>query len=51
MNAVTASSPHLDYERVRYEVDSRDRQMAHPFSKDLQVMAIRLGAPLPARPR
>ena len=40
MNAI-AGEPLLDHDRVRYEVEARDRQMAHPFSKDLQVMAIR----------
>jgi predicted oxidoreductase len=31
----------LDAERVRYEVEARDRQMANPFSKDAQVNALR----------
>ena len=40
MNALTPE-PLLDFDRVRWEVQARDREMANPFTKDLQVMAIR----------
>ena len=40
MNALTPE-PLLDFDRVRWEVQARDREMANPFAKDLQVMAIR----------
>src|SRR5215210_4849119 len=40
MNALT-NEPLLDYETVEREVVARDREMANPFAKDLQVVAIR----------
>ncbi len=40
MNALT-DEPLLDFDRVRWEVQARDREIANPFSKDLQVTAIR----------
>jgi uncharacterized protein len=40
MNALT-DEPLLDFERVRTEVQARDRQLANPFTKDLQLAAIR----------
>ena len=40
MNALT-DEPLLDFDRVRWEVQARDRELANPFTKDLQVMAIR----------
>ena len=39
MNALT-DEPRLDFDTVRREVQARDRQLANPFSKDLQVMAL-----------
>ncbi|CCH88824.1 Putative FAD binding dehydrogenase [Modestobacter italicus] len=41
MNRVTGDTPHLDLATVEREVVARDREMAHPFTKDLQVTAIR----------
>ncbi|MGH3715142.1 MAG: FAD-binding dehydrogenase [Micromonosporaceae bacterium] len=40
MNALT-DEPRLDAATVEREVVSRDREMDNPFSKDLQVMALR----------
>jgi hypothetical protein len=40
MNAI-APGPQLDYAVVAEEVAARDRQVANPFSKDAQLMAIR----------
>jgi predicted oxidoreductase len=40
MNALTAE-PLLDLVTVEAEVTSRDREVANPFSKDLQMVAIR----------
>ena len=40
MNALTGE-PLLDYEQVEREVVARDRETAHPYTKDLQVTAIR----------
>ncbi|MGG2461758.1 FAD-binding dehydrogenase [Streptomyces sp. RGM 3693] len=40
MNAVEPSTP-LDYAAVEREVVARDRAVAHPYSKDLQLMAVR----------
>jgi predicted oxidoreductase len=42
MNKLAAQEggPALDLDRVRGEVEARDREMANPFSKDAQVTAI-----------
>jgi uncharacterized protein len=40
MNALT-DEPLLDFDRVRTEVQARDRELANPFTKDLQLAAIR----------
>jgi predicted oxidoreductase len=40
MNAVTGSQPELSFEKVEAEVVARDREMANPYSKDMQVVAI-----------
>jgi uncharacterized protein len=40
MNALT-DAPLLSYDDVRAEVVARDREMENPFSKDLQVTALR----------
>jgi len=40
MNKLT-DSPLLDYDEVERQVLARDREMANPFTKDLQVMALR----------
>jgi predicted oxidoreductase len=39
MNKLT-DEPHLDYATVEREVVARDREMANPYTKDLQVTAI-----------
>ena len=39
MNALT-DAPLLDFEQVRHEVVSRDREVINPFSKDLQITAM-----------
>jgi hypothetical protein len=41
MNRVTGGTPELRLEDVEREVVARDREVAHPFTKDLQVTAIR----------
>lgn len=40
MNALTLR-PLLDPEKVRREVEARDREMDNPFTKDLQIAALR----------
>ncbi|MFP5071746.1 FAD-binding dehydrogenase [Pseudonocardia nantongensis] len=40
MNRLTGGIPELDAEAIRRQVVARDRQLDHPFGKDLQVMAI-----------
>jgi hypothetical protein len=40
MNAIT-DEPLIDHDALKLEIEARDRQIAHPFGKDLQVMAIR----------
>jgi predicted oxidoreductase len=41
MNRVTGDSPHLDLATVEAEIVARDREVANPFTKDLQMTAIR----------
>jgi predicted oxidoreductase len=41
MNRITGDTPHLDLATVEREVVARDREIANPFTKDVQVMAIR----------
>jgi predicted oxidoreductase len=41
MNRVTGDSPHLDLATVEGEIVARDREVANPFTKDLQMTAIR----------
>ena len=40
MNAIT-SEPLLDYEQIERQIVARDREVANPYGKDLQLMAIR----------
>ncbi len=40
MNAVTGGEPLLKLEQVEHEVVARDRELANPYTKDLQVTAI-----------
>ncbi|MEM7441308.1 MAG: FAD-binding dehydrogenase [Pseudomonadota bacterium] len=39
MNGVTPDAP-LDVAKLRHQIEARDREMDHKFSKDLQVLAI-----------
>jgi hypothetical protein len=41
MNRVTGDTPHLDLATVEAEIVARDREVANPFTKDLQMTAIR----------
>ncbi|MEU2349365.1 FAD-binding dehydrogenase [Modestobacter sp. NPDC049651] len=41
MNRVTGGAPHLDLAVVEREVVARDREIAHTFTKDAQVTAMR----------
>jgi uncharacterized protein len=40
MNALT-DTPLLDFDQVRTEVQARDRELTNPFTKDLQIAAMR----------
>jgi predicted oxidoreductase len=40
MNALT-EEPLVDVDRVRHEVEARDREVENPFTKDLQIAALR----------
>ncbi len=42
MNALTGE-PLIDVDALEQEIVARDRELANPFSKDLQIMAIRSG--------
>jgi predicted oxidoreductase len=41
MNRITGGTPELDLAAVEREVVARDREVEHPFTKDLQITAIR----------
>jgi predicted oxidoreductase len=41
MNRITGSTPHLELADVEREIVARDREIEHPFTKDLQITAIR----------
>jgi predicted oxidoreductase len=41
MNRITGGTPALDYADIEREVVARDREMANPFTKDLQITALR----------
>ena len=41
MNAVTGGAPALELDVVEREVRARDNEIANPFSKDLQITALR----------
>ncbi|WP_029430371.1 FAD-binding dehydrogenase [Blastococcus sp. URHD0036] len=41
MNRITGGQPEVPLARVEEEVVARDREIAHPFTKDLQITAIR----------
>jgi predicted oxidoreductase len=41
MNRITGGTPELDLAAVEREIVARDREIANPFTKDLQITAIR----------
>ncbi len=41
MNRITGGTPELALATVEEEVVARDREIAHPFTKDLQITAVR----------
>jgi predicted oxidoreductase len=41
MNRITGGTPELDLAQIEREIVARDREIAHPFTKDLQITAIR----------
>ena len=41
MNRITGGAPQLDVTTLEREIVARDREVTHPFTKDLQVTAIR----------
>ncbi|MEO5757667.1 MAG: FAD-binding dehydrogenase [Mesorhizobium sp.] len=41
MNALAGGDPLLDLEQVEREIRARDRQLDNPFSKDMQIIALR----------
>jgi predicted oxidoreductase len=41
MNRITGGTPDLDLATVEKEIVARDREIAHPFTKDLQITAVR----------
>ena len=41
MNRITGGTPELDLAQIEREIVARDREIEHPFTKDLQITAIR----------
>jgi hypothetical protein len=41
MNRITGGTPELDLATLEREIVARDREIAHPFTKDAQITAIR----------
>ncbi len=41
MNRITGGTPTIDLAELEREIVARDREIAHPFTKDLQITAIR----------
>ena len=41
MNRITGGTPELDLATIEREIVARDREIDHPFTKDLQITAIR----------
>jgi uncharacterized protein len=41
MNRITGGTPELDLATLEREIVARDREIAHPFTKDLQITAVR----------
>ena len=50
MNALTAE-PLIDHDALEREIVARDREVANPYAKDLQLDGDPRRAPLPRRPR
>jgi predicted oxidoreductase len=40
MNALVPGEPLIDHDRLAAQIEARDRELANPFSKDAQVIAI-----------
>src|SRR4051794_26292264 len=40
MNALTGGEPLIDHDALEHEIVARDRELANPYTKDLQVTAI-----------
>ena len=41
MNRITGGTPELDLAQIEREIVARDREIDHPFTKDLQITAVR----------
>jgi predicted oxidoreductase len=41
MNRITGGAPELDLAQIEREIVARDREIEHPFTKDMQITAIR----------
>lgn len=41
MNRITGGEPHLDPTALEREIEARDREITNPYTKDLQITAIR----------
>jgi predicted oxidoreductase len=41
MNRITGGAPQLDLAQIEREIVARDREIDHPFTKDLQITAVR----------
>jgi predicted oxidoreductase len=41
MNRITGGTPELDLASIEREIVARDREIEHPFTKDLQITAVR----------
>jgi predicted oxidoreductase len=41
MNRITGGTPELDLAQIEGEIVARDREIEHPFTKDMQITAIR----------
>jgi uncharacterized protein len=41
MNRITGGTPELDLAQIEREIVARDREIEHPFTKDLQITALR----------
>jgi predicted oxidoreductase len=41
MNRITGDTPHLDRDEIERQIAARDREVANPYGKDFQLMAVR----------